>query len=293
MNENNINDNIKNEKTKNNNLLVGVIIGLLIGLLLGVIACTVCNKYFSDKETDNKDTAEKEKDNESNKKNEIEVIPDNDTEHEIITFDDISNLMSKDLTKAKSYKIQDVVYNNKKASIYIDYTFQYEKYDVMPNDKTTGDTKLVIKHGDEVLNTFETQEYNPKIVMTYLNVVDGKYLIYGDKTCLAFSNGNCSLNKSDGYNNIYLISPDNKESIENYHKDSSYFIYEINSDDNGITFKTFENKYGSGMWNCENTGDLQKVYNMKYSSGKFSNPELVSKVTYAEYCKNKDDSIFY
>ena len=291
MNENNINDDITNEKTKKNSVLVGVIIGLLIGLLLGVVACTVYNKFLSDKENDNKDTIEKE-DNGSDKKNEMEVIADNDTEHEIITFDDISNLMSKDPTKDKAYKIKDVVYNNKKASIYIDYTFQYEKYDALPDDKTTGNTKLVIKHGNTILNIVETQKYS-KVVMTYLNVVDGKYLIYGDKRCSALINGNCLIGKLDDYNNIYLVSADNKESIEKYHNDSKYFIYDISSDDNGITYKTLDNSYGNGMWSCDSTtGDLQKVYNMKYSSGKFSYPELVSKVTYAEYCKNKDDSIF-
>ena len=48
------------------------------------------------------------------------------------------------------------------------------------------------------------------------------------------------------------------------------------------------------MWNCEETGDVQRVYKIEYSSSSklFTEAKMKSNITFEEYCKNKDDSIF-
>ncbi len=251
------------------------------------------------KEEPKQEEKKEENENKQEKKEEskIEIFEDNDTEHEIITFDDIFNVMSQDVTKNKAYKIQNIVINNKKASLYIDYTFEYQKYDLIPDDKTRGTTNVTIKHGDTVLYTKKTYNYQPTYVITYLGIVDNNYLIVGEKTCSSInlnSNNLCNINKRESYNEISLVSYNKTEKIDKYFNNNEFFVYDLSNDDSGITVKTLLNKFGSGMWNCEETGDVQRVYKIEYSSSSklFTEAKMKSNITFEEYCKNKDDSIF-
>ena len=277
----------------NNKMGIGILVGLLIALVIGMGTFIVYDKFVKEDKKDNgKDDTPIVTPNNNN--NGMVTIDDKDTSHEVTTFDNIVNVWSKDVTKNKAYKIQNVVLNNKKASLYVDYTFEYEKVDYLPESKTTGKTKLTIKHGDTVLYTNETVANQGKSILQYLNIIDNNYLIYGEKLCSAYdSNNNCSVHKTDSYSEISIISNSQKEDVKKYLNNNDYYVYDLSSNNNGITIKTLYNGYGSGMWSCdESTGDVQRIYNVNYSSKAFTEAKMISSISFKDFCKNKDESVF-
>ncbi len=287
-----IQNNIRPKKKKRNTLLIVILILLLILVIGGGIWC------FSSRNNNNKNNEKQQFNNTDNEDKDITVIDDIDTLHDITSFEKFKEDWGLDYTSNKDFKIQGVLLNSIKASLYFDYTY----IPIVTKEKE-GTSKLIIKHGNNVLYDYTTSVSEEKPIITFLQLLDNDYLIVGEKLCSKYleETKECVINKSDGYHNILYMNNngtklfygfDEKNSINaNITNDSSYYIYDISINNTIITFKTLHNDYKTGTYTCDDSyyeQDVTKEYVVTYIGNEtFLAPASSKSIKYKDYCDNK------
>lgn len=248
-------------------------------------------------------------------------VDDKDSSHIVSTFDKIINDWGNDVTKNKSFKIQNVKLRNVTATLYIDYTNNKE------NNKPI--STITIKHGDNKLYSYTSQE--KYLTLSYLKLFDD-LIIYGANYCDAVTSGKC--NKHQTFSHVLAVNNDSfitlydgslvlKNGESEIYKDKSVFlenenvyakpyndfrVYDIKISDDYIFFYTvaedyeeiFNYDYLTHDNNCNNmfwiasAFDMQRtfktkfIYDEKYKIYELDSLEKQSSIKYSDYCTNKN-----
>ena len=300
---------LNNNKSNKKYLVFSIITTIIIGFLFVGKATNLFDKV-EDKVNEFKETqANKEK-----------TIKDSDNTHVITTFDNIISDWGNDITKNKSYKIQNVKLNNITASLYIDYIYEL-------NSENPSST-IVFKHGDTEIYKYTDTTSNFNI--SYLQVFNN-FILYGISNCDKVNNGICekhstysqvlAFNKNDSipFYNSTVISSNGSYNIytgtsvfmedENIYADpyNDFRVYDIKIKDNYIYFYTVAEEYDSlfirdkfTYKECNNsfwwtsTFDMQRVYKTNivydetYKYYKMGDILKQNSIKYSDYCKNEN-----
>lgn len=307
--QNKKNNKLNNLSVKTDNVLI-VFSSILIAFIVFMFIAVQINLF---------DKIEKEVD-EYQENNEV-IIEDNDNSHTVTTFNQIIDDWGNDVTKNKSYKIQNVKLNNITASLYVDYTFKLENESPVAT--------ITLKHGDNELYTYT--EKSKYFNLSYLNIYDN-LILYGTRYCDSVDNGMC--NKHLTYSQVSAFNKDDSISLYDnttisqgegvvFYNDTSVFledesvyadpyndfrVYDINIDNEDIYFDTivenyddvFSQDYHFRDNNCNNPFwvsidfDMQRtfktkfIYNESYQAYELDELKKQSSIKYSDYCVNKD-----
>ena len=248
-------------------------------------------------------------------------VDDKDNSHIVTTFDKIINDWGNDVTKNKSFKIQNVKLRNVTAALYIDYTNNME------NNKTV--STITIKHGDNKLYSYTSKE--KYLTLSYLKLFDD-LIIYGANYCDDVTSGKCNKHQTFSHvlalnNDSFIILYDGSLILKNgeseIYNDTSVFledenvyakpyndfrVYDIKINNGYIYFYTvaenydeiFNYDYLTYDNNCNNmfwiagTFDMQRtfktkfIYDKKYRIYKLDSIVKQSSIKYSDYCTNKN-----